>query len=62
MNQGLSTETPRVRAAEPGDMPRIVQLIQTAWPGETCEHYRADPWFGWEQFRVAGLNDRWLGC
>ncbi len=61
INQGLRRETPRVRAAEPGEMPRIVQLIQTTWPDETCEHYRADHGIGWDQFRVAGVNGSLVG-
>ena len=56
MKLDMSIDTPLVRCAEPREYDEIVKLMQTTWPDETDTHYLADPWFGWDQFRVADLN------
>ena len=52
MEAPITSSGPAVRGAEPGDLDRILALVRTAWPEEPGTHYRNDPWFQWDQFRL----------
>ena len=52
---------PFVRGARPDEMGPILSLVRTVWPDELGLHYRNDPWFQWEQFRVVQVDGNIAG-
>jgi len=47
-----------IRSGREGDLGDIVALARTAWPEHGRNHYQNDPWFEWEQFRLAEVGGR----
>ena len=47
-----------IRGGRESDRDAILSLLQTAWPEMETTWYLNDPWFEWEQFRLAEVDGR----
>lgn len=58
MNSSVNTNNRIIRGAEERDYDALVALACSAWPNHPTAHYENDPWFSWDQFRLAEVDNR----
>lgn len=58
MNLATNTNSCIIRGAEERDYDALVALACSAWPNHPTAHYGNDPWFCWDQFRLAEVDNR----